>query len=37
MNQPYGRLITTSEYRHLKKGIKRGTIPAASVNFYSES
>jgi hypothetical protein len=33
---PYGRLITTSEYRHLKKRIKRGTILAARVNFYSE-
>jgi hypothetical protein len=36
VNHTYGRLITTSEYRHIKKGIKQGTIPAAQVNFYSE-
>lgn len=32
----FGRLITSSEYRHAKKGIKEGTIPKKKVNFYDE-
>ncbi|QDO89576.1 hypothetical protein FNH13_15575 [Ornithinimicrobium ciconiae] len=32
----YGRLITSSEYRHIKKRIKSGDISKKSVNFYDE-
>lgn len=36
INADYGRLITSSEYRHAKKKIKEGTIPKKRVNFYDE-
>jgi hypothetical protein len=32
----YGRLITASEYKHVKKGIKAKTFPKNQVNFYDE-
>jgi hypothetical protein len=32
----YGRMITTSEYRHATKQIASGNIPANQVNFYDE-
>jgi hypothetical protein len=31
-----GRMITTSEYRHATKQIRRGNVPAHLVNFYDE-
>ena len=36
INDTYGRAITSSEYRHTKKGIKSGSIPGNRVNFYDE-
>jgi hypothetical protein len=32
----YGRMITTSEYRHATKKVASGDIPAHLVNFYDE-
>lgn len=36
INTKHGRMITTSEYRHVKKGIKKGTLDPNLVNFYDE-
>lgn len=36
MKETYGRMITTSEYRHIKKGLKDGSIDPAQVNLYDE-
>ena len=36
MKETYGRMITTSEYRHIKKGLKNGTITPGQVNLYDE-
>lgn len=36
INTLYGRMITTSEYRHVTKRIKSGAIAPGNVNFYDE-
>jgi len=36
MKETYGRMITTSEYRHIKKGLKNGSIDPTKVNLYDE-
>jgi len=32
----HGRMITSSEFKHAKKGLKSGAIPANRLNFYDE-
>ena len=36
MDQNTNRSITTSELRHIRKGIENGTIDPNDINFYNE-